>query len=120
MLKKGLIYGAGHGKTRYKENTIWLGMRRRDDVRNSKEFTIDFSEIQFIVSHNSQSDGQNKSAKSGTNLRQKTILINSEERRRYKGQVSCSKQSRKNGSMRLRFDYRAAVLMKNRLHHESN
>ena len=26
-------------------------------------FTIDFSEIQFIVNHNSQSDGQIKSAK---------------------------------------------------------
>ena len=31
-------------------------------------FTIDFSEIQFIVNHNSQSDGQNKSAKRWTNL----------------------------------------------------
>ena len=31
-------------------------------------FTIDFSEIQFIVIHNSQSDGQNKSAKRWTKL----------------------------------------------------
>ena len=30
-------------------------------------FTIDFSEIQFIVSHNTQSDGQNEKAKSGMN-----------------------------------------------------
>ena len=38
-------------------------------------FSIDFSEIQFIVNHNSQSDGQNKSAKSGMILHKKTIHI---------------------------------------------
>ena len=46
-----------------------------------QEFTINFSEIQFIVNHNSQSDGQNKSAKSGMNLRKKTIHINSLQRK---------------------------------------
>ena len=53
-------------RPKYKENTIWPGMRGRDAVRKStpkvnilQEFTIDFSEIQFIVNHNSQSDGQN-------------------------------------------------------------
>ena len=63
-------------------------MRGRDAVRKStpkvnilQEFTIDFSEIQFIVNHNSQSDGPNKSAKSGTNLRKKTILVNSLQRK---------------------------------------
>ena len=45
-------------------------------------FTIDFSEIQFIVNHNSQSDGQNKSAKSGMNLHKKTIHIISLQRKR--------------------------------------
>ena len=44
-------------------------------------FTIDFSEIQFIVNHNSQSDGQNKSAKSGMNMRKKIIHINSLQRK---------------------------------------
>ena len=74
-------------RPKYKENTIWLGMRGRDAVRKStpkvnlvQVFTIDFSEIQFIVNHNSQSDGQNKSAKSGMNLRKKTIHINSLQR----------------------------------------
>ena len=45
-------------------------------------FTIDFSEIQFIVNHNSQSDGQNKSAKSGMNLQKKTTHIVSLQRKR--------------------------------------
>ena len=44
-------------------------------------FTIDFSEIQFIVNHHSQSDGQNKSAKSGMNLQKKTIHTNSLQRK---------------------------------------
>ena len=72
----------------YKESTTWLGMRGRDAVRKSfpkvnilQEFTINFSEIQFIVNHNSHSDGQNKSAKSGTNLRKKTTLKKSLQRK---------------------------------------
>ena len=42
-------------------------------------FTIDFSEIQFIVNHNSQSDGQNRSAKR-TNVQKKTTHIMSLQR----------------------------------------
>ena len=67
-------------RPKYKENTIWPGMRGRDAVRMStpkvnilQVFTIDFSEIQFFVNHNSQSDGQNKSAKSGMNLRERRL-----------------------------------------------
>ena len=50
-------------------------MRGRDAARELtlkvnilQVFTIDFSEIKSIVNHNSQSDGQNKSAKRWTNL----------------------------------------------------
>ena len=76
-------------RPKYKENTAWLGMRGRDAVRKStlkvnisQVFTIDFSKIQFTANHNSQSDGQNKSAKSGMNLRKKTIHTNSLQRKR--------------------------------------
>ena len=78
----------GMAKPKYKESTTWLGMRGRDAVRKStlkvkilQVFTIDFSEIQFIVNHNSQSEGQNKSAKSWTNLQKKTIHIISLQRK---------------------------------------
>ena len=71
-----------NAKPKNKQSTIWLGMRGRDAVRKSTlkvdishVFTIDFSEIQFIVNHNLQMDGQNKSAKSGMNLQKKTIHI---------------------------------------------
>ena len=66
-------------KPKNKKSTMWPGMRGRDAARKLtlkmnilQVFTIDFSEIQFIVNHNSQSDGQNKSAKSWTNLQKKT------------------------------------------------
>ena len=76
-------------KPKNKKSTMLPGMREKDAARKltlkvniSQVFTIDFSEIQFIVNHNSQSDGQNKSAKSWTNLQKKTIHIVSLQRKR--------------------------------------
>ena len=76
-------------KPKNKKSTIWPGVRGRDAARKLtlkvdilQVFTIDFSEIQFVVNHNSQSDGQNKSAKSGTNLQKKSIHIVSLQRKR--------------------------------------
>ena len=116
-------------RPKYKKNTMWPGMRGRDAARKStpkvnnlQVFTIDFSEIQFIVNHNSQSDGQNTSAKSGMNLRTKTIHINSLQRKGEdtKGQWYLAlNKAGKNGPMKLRSDYRAAAVKKNLLHHES-
>ena len=84
-------------RPKYKKSTIWLGMRGRDigrkstlKVNNLQVFTIDFSEIQLIVNHNSQSDGQSKSAKRWTNLRKEdhTFHLTPEEKKRYQGQWS--------------------------------
>ena len=65
----------GMEKPKNRKSTKKPGMRGRDAARKLtlkvdilQVFTIDFSEIQFIVKHNSQSDGQNKSAKRWTNL----------------------------------------------------
>ena len=80
--RKDLLMVLDMARPKYKGSTTWLGMRGRDAVRKSalkvnilQVFTIDFSEIQFIVNHSSQSDGQNKSAKRWTNLQKKTIHI---------------------------------------------
>ena len=76
----------------------------------------------LLRDHNSQSDGQNNSAKSWMNLRKKTIHTNSLQRKRerYKGQWYLTlNKAGKNGPMKLRPDFRAAVMMKIRLHHES-
>ena len=76
-------------KPKNKQSTVWLGMRGRDAARKLtlkvnilQVFTIDFSEIQFIVNHNSLPDGQNKSAKSGINLHKKTMQFVSLQRKR--------------------------------------
>ena len=83
-------------------------------------FTIDFSEIQFIVNHNSQSDGQNKCAKDELTKEDHPYKPTPEERRIYKGHWYLTlNKAGKNGPMKLRSDYIAAVMMKNRLHHES-
>ena len=130
LIKKGLTHGTRHVKTGIqRESTTSLGIRGRDAVRKStlkvnisQVFTIDFSEIQFIVNHISELDGQNKSAKSGMNLHNKTIHIKltPEEKRRYKGQRSLTlNKAGKNRPLKLRSEFRAAVSMKNRLHHES-
>ena len=57
-------------KPKNRKSTILPGIRERDAARKLtlqvdilQVFTIDSSEIQFIVNHNSQSDGENKSAK---------------------------------------------------------
>ena len=72
-------------KPKNRKKTKKPGMRGRDAARKLtlnvdilQVFTIDFSEIQSIVNHNS--DGQNKSAKRWTNLQKKTIRIISLQR----------------------------------------
>ena len=93
VIKKGRSHGARHGKTEeQKKSTTQLGMPGRDAARKltlkvdiSQVFTIAFSEIQFLVNHNSQSDGHNKSAKSWLNLLKKTMHIVSLKRKREDG-----------------------------------
>ena len=87
--RKDLLMVLDVTRPKNKKSTICPGMRGIDAARKStlkvkilQLFTIDFSEIQFIVNHISQSDGQNKSAKSGTNLQKKTIRIVSLQRKR--------------------------------------
>ena len=115
-------------RRKYKENTTWLGMRGRDAVRKStpkvnilQVFTIDFSEIQFIVNHNSPSDGQNKCKEWGELAKEdRTYKLTPEERRRYKGQCDLTlNKASKNGPTKLRSDCKAALMIKNHIHHES-
>ena len=76
-------------KPKNKKSTMLPGMRGRDAARKLtlkvnilQVFTIDSSEIQLIVNHNSQSGGQNKSAKGWTYLQKETIHIVSLQRKR--------------------------------------
>ena len=70
-------------RPKYKKSTIWRCCKKMDS--QGEHFTgihDRFSEIQFIVNHNSQSDGHNKSAKRWTNLQKKTIHFISLQRNR--------------------------------------
>ena len=88
VMKKGATHGARHGKTEVQReyHMAWNAWKRCCNKVDSQgeHFTgiHDFSEIQFTVNHNSQSDGQNNNAKSGMNLRKKTIHVNLLQRKR--------------------------------------
>ena len=104
VIKKGATHGARHGKTEVqrKYHMAWNAWKRCCKKVDSQGellqvFTIDFSEIQFIVNYNSKSDGQNKSAKSGMNLHKKTMHTNSlpeEQEKIQRTMVSYFEQSR--------------------------
>ena len=89
VITKGHTHGARHGKTEVQKEyhlawNAWKRCFKKVDSQGEllQVFTIDFSEIQFIFNHNSQSDGQNKSAGGGMNLQKKTIHISSLQRKR--------------------------------------
>ena len=85
--RKGVVMMLDTAKPKNRKSTKKPGMRGRDAARKLtlkvdilQVFTIDFSEIQVIVNHNSQSDGQNRSAKRWTNLQKKSVRIISPQR----------------------------------------
>ena len=78
----------GTAKPKNKKSTKKHMMRGRDAVRKLtlkvdilQVFTIESSDIHFIVNHNSQSGGQNEIVKRWTNLQKKTIHIISLQRK---------------------------------------
>ena len=115
-------------KPRYKENATWLGMRERDAARESTQgehltgihdrFLRDpvYRESQLAIGWTEQT------CKEWDELceRRSYISSHSREYRRYQGQWYLTlNKSGKNGPMKLRSDFRAAVSIKNRLHRES-
>ena len=129
VIKKGATHGARHGKTAVQReyHMAWNAWKRcckkvdsqgehfkgihdrflRDPVFRESQLAIGWSEHKCKEwDELAQVDHANR--------------LTPEERKRYQGQryltliKACT-----NGPMKLRSDYRAAVLMKNRLHHES-
>ena len=87
LIKKGRSHGVRHGKTEEQKEyhiawNAWKRCCKKVDSQGDilQAFTIDFSEIQFIVNHNSQSDGQNKSAQRWTNSCKRRPYISSHSR----------------------------------------
>ena len=128
--RKALPMVLDTARPKYKEHATWLGMHGRDAVRKSvpkvnKHFTgIHDRLLRDTVCRESQLEigWSEQECKEWDEFAKEdhTCNLTPEERRRYKGQwyLTLNKPG-KNGPMKLRSGYRAAVLMKNRLHHES-
>ena len=97
VIKKGSNHWARHGKTKEQTEyhmawTAWKRCCKKVDSQGEHFTGIHdrFLDIQFIVNHNSQSDGQNKSANSGMNLHKQTIHIVSLQRKRKESRTMVS------------------------------
>ena len=113
-------------KPKNKENTTWLGMRGRDAVRKSTPKVNIYRYSRSISQRSSLSWTTTRNRMDRTRVQRvgwtckkdHTYKLIPEEKRRYKGQRYLT-LNKEHGPMKLRSDFGAAVLMKNRLHHES-
>ena len=129
VIKKGPGHGARHGKTEEQKSTSWLGMRGRECCKKVDSQDEHFTGIhdRFLrdpVYRESQLaiGWTEQKCKEWDELAQEdhTYRLTPEEKKRYQGQWYLTlNKAGKNGSMKLRYDFRAAVLMKICLHHES-
>ena len=129
VIKKGRSHGARHGKNeeRKKYHIAWNAWKRcckkvdsqcghftgfhdrflRDPVYRESQLAIGWSEQECKECDELAKEDH-------------TYKLTPEEKRRYQGQWYLTlNKSGKNGPMKLRSDFRAAVSMKNRLHHKS-
>ena len=129
VIKKGLTHGARHIKTEEQKEfqKAWNAWKRRCKKVDSQgghfsgihdRFLWDpvYRESQLAIGWTEQK------CKEWDELAKEdhTYNLTPEEKRRYKGQWHLTlNKTGKNEAMKLRSDYRAAVVMKNRLHHES-
>ena len=129
VIKKGTSHGARHGKTKeqIEYHMAWNAWKRCCKKVDSQgehftgihdRFLIDpvYRESQLAIGWTEQK------CKEWDELAKEdhTFKLALEEKRRYQGQWYLTlNKSGKNGPMKLRSDFRAAVSMKNRLHNES-
>ena len=128
VIKKGAIHGARHGKTEAQREyrlawNAWKRFRKKVDSQGEHvtgihdRFLRDpvYREPQLAIGWSEQK------CKEWDELAKEdhTNKLTPEEKRRYKGHWYLAlNKAGKNGPMKLRPDYRAAVLMKNRLHYK--
>ena len=128
VMKKGATRGARHGKTEVEREyrLAWNAWKRYSKKVDSQGEHFTGIHDRFLrdpvyrESHLAIGWSEQKS-KEWDDLAKEdhTYKHTPEERRRYKGQWFLTvNKAGKNGPMKLRSDYRAAVMMNNRLHHE--
>ena len=121
VIKKGRSHGARHGKTEEQKeyHIAWNAWKRccnKVDSQGGHSTNIHDRESQLAIGWTDQK------CREWDELAQEyhTYHLTPEEQRRYQGQWYLTlNKSGKNGPMKLRSDFRAAVSIKNRLHHES-
>ena len=103
VIKKGRGHGVRHGKTEEQKEyqkawNAWKRCCKKVDSQGGHLQVFTIPQRSSIVNHNSQSGGQNNSAKSGTNLQKKTIHIISLQRKgedtKDNGILLCKKQAK--------------------------
>ena len=129
VIKKGAAHGARHGKTEVqrKYQIAWNAWKRCCKKVDSQGEHFTGIHDRFLrdrvyrVSQLAIGCSQQK-CKEWDELAKDdhTYKLTPEEKRRHKGQWYLTlNKTGKNGPVKLRSNYRAAVMMKNRLHHES-
>ena len=129
MIKKGATHGARHGKTEVQREyhmawNAWKRCCKKVDSQGEHFTGIHdrFLRDPFCRESQLAIGWSEQECKEWDELAKEdhTYKLTPEERRRYRGHWYLTlNKAGKNGPMKLRSDYRAAVLMKNRLHHES-
>ena len=108
-------------KPKNKKGTIWPGMRGRDAARKLtlkvnilQVFTIDFSQIKcYRESQLAIGWTEQKCKKWDDAKEDHTYRLTPQEKKRYQGQWHLTlNKSGKNGPMKIRSDFRAAVSLK--------
>ena len=129
MIKKGATHGARHGKTEVQReyhvaSNAWKRCCKKFDSQGEHFTGIHDRCLRDPVYRESQlaiGCSEQECKESDEHAKEDhTYKVTPEEKRRYKGHwyLTLNKSS-KNGPMKLRPDYRAAVMMKNRLHYKS-
>ena len=129
VIKKSPTHGARHGKTEVQREhhlawNVWKRCCKKVDSQVEHFTGVHDRFLRDPVSRESQLaiGWSEQKCKEWDELAKEdhTYKLTPEEKRRYKGQWYLTlNKGGKNGPMKLRSDYRAAVMMKNRLHQES-
>ena len=130
VIKKGRSHGARHGKTEEQKEyhvawNAWKRCCKKVDSQGEHFTGIHDRLLRDPICRESQLaigwTAQKCKEWDEYAKEDHTYRLTPEEKRRYKGQWYLTlNEASKHGPMKLRSDYRAAVLIKNRLHHESS
>ena len=125
VIEKSATNGARHGKTKVprKYHQAWNAWKRVANSQGEHFTSIHDRFLRDSAYRESQLANrwtEQKVQRDGRICKRRPCVSSlSKEYRRYQGQWDLILKNKQNGLIKFRSDFRAAVLMKNRLHHES-